>query len=141
MSVIALKNDLAEIVRLGDELQAFADSHSISPGTLFALNLVLEELVSNTINYGFTDSGEHVITVSLDCNGSDLSVRVEDDAMEYNPLERETPDLDVPVEDRQIGGLGVHLVKEIMDDVRYERVGGRNVLSMRKHMTEGESLL
>jgi anti-sigma regulatory factor (Ser/Thr protein kinase) len=141
MSVIALKNDLAEISRMSEELQTFADGHGISPGTLFALNLVLEELVSNTISYGFADAEEHVITIALDCNGADLSVRVEDDARAYNPLEREDPDLDASLEERPIGGLGVHLVKQLMDDVRYERVGARNVLSMRKHMTDGESLL
>ena len=140
MSVIALKNDLSEITRLADELQAFADGHGISPGTLFALNLALEELVTNIISYGYPDTGEHVITVSLDVDGADLHVRLEDDAKAFNPLEKETPDLDAPIEERGIGGLGVHLVRELMDDVRYERVGARNVLSMRKHMTDGESL-
>ena len=138
---LALKNDLAEITRMSDELQAFADARGIAQGTVFALNLALEELVSNIINYGFTDSNEHVITVSLDVDGQDLHVQIEDDARAFNPLEKETPDLDAPLEERSIGGLGVHLVRTLMDDVRYERVGARNILSMRKHMTDGESLL
>jgi len=140
MNVIALKNDLNEVTRLADELQAFADGHGISQGTLFALNLALEELVTNIISYGFSDAGEHVISVTLDLDGRTLHVRIEDDANAFNPLERETPDLDAPLEERTVGGLGVHLVRKLMDDVRYERVGARNVLSMRKHMTAGESL-
>lgn len=132
MTVIALRNDLAEMTHLADELQAFASGHGVSDGTLFAVNLALEELVTNTISYGFEDGGEHVITISLDVDGPDLHVRVEDDAKAFNPLEREAPDLNAPIEDRPIGGLGVHLVRTLMDEVRYERVGARNVLSMRK---------
>jgi serine/threonine-protein kinase RsbW len=113
----------------------------LSGGTLFAVNLALEEIVTNTISYGFTDDSEHTITISLDLDGRDLHVRVEDDAMPFNPLEREGPDLDAPLADRPIGGLGVHLVRTLMDDIRYERVGTRNVLSMRKRTTDGAALL
>ncbi len=68
-------------------------------------------------------------------------MRVEDDAVAFNPLEREAPDLNAPLEDRPIGGLGVHLVRKLMDDVRYERAGARNILTMRKRATEGGALL
>jgi serine/threonine-protein kinase RsbW len=141
MNVIALKNDLGEIPRLADELQAFAAANHLSDGTLFAVNLALEELVTNTISYGFSDGREHVITISLHLEGPDFHLRVEDDAAAFDPLAHEVPDLNTPIEDRPIGGLGVHLVRTLMDDVRYARVGSRNVLSMRKRVTEGEALL
>jgi len=132
---------LGELARLGDQLQAFAAANGLSDGTLFAVNLALEELITNTISYGFTDDSAHTITISLDLDGRDLHVRIEDDAMPFNPLEHEAPDLDAPLADRPIGGLGVHLVRTLMDEVRYERAGTRNVLSMRKRATEGGALL
>lgn len=134
---IALKNDLAEIPRLADELQTFAAANQVSDGTLFAVNLALEELITNTISYGFSDGGEHLITIALALDGDDLCVRVEDDASAFNPLECAEPNLDAPIEERAVGGLGVHLVRTLMDDVRYERVEGRNILSMRKRATDG----
>lgn len=105
------------------------------------MNLALEELVTNTISYGCSDGREHAITISLHLEGADLHMRVEDDAMAFNPLEREAPDLNAPLEERPIGGLGVHLVRKLMDDVRYERTGTHNVLSMRKRATDGGALL
>ena len=104
-----------------------------------AVNLALEELVTNTISYGFTDAGEHVIRISLHLDGPDLHIRVEDDATAFNPLEREAPDLVTPLAERPIGGLGIHFVRTLMDDVRYERVGARNVLSMRKRASDNEA--
>ena len=104
----------------------------MSDATLFAVNLALEELVTNTISYGFADGSEHSITISLHVDGPDLHVRMEDDAKAFNPLESEGPDLDASLADRPIGGLGIHFVRTKMDDIRYERVGARNVLTMRK---------
>lgn len=137
---IALKNDLGELSRLAEALQTFASANGLSAGTLFAVNLALEELVTNTIWYGFTDGQVHVIDISLRLDGPDLHVRVEDDATAFNPLERAAPDLEAPIEDRPIGGLGVHLVRTLMDDVQYERAGARNVLTMRKRVTDGSAL-
>jgi serine/threonine-protein kinase RsbW/sigma-B regulation protein RsbU (phosphoserine phosphatase) len=135
-AAIALKNDLSELARLAEALQAFSSSNGLSDGTLFAVNLALEELVTNTISYGFSDEQPHVIDITLHLDGPDLHVRVEDDAAAFNPLERASPDLDAPIEDRAIGGLGVHLVRTLMDDVRYAREGTRNVVSMRKRVNQ-----
>jgi anti-sigma regulatory factor (Ser/Thr protein kinase) len=131
---ITLTNDLAELSRMADSLEAYARDHGVADGTLFAVNLALEELVTNTISYGYADGGRHVITISLVVDGPHLHVRIDDDATEFNPLEFDAPDLEAPLEDRRVGGLGVHLVRTLMDDIRYERVDGRNVLSMRKRL-------
>jgi anti-sigma regulatory factor (Ser/Thr protein kinase) len=140
MQVIALENDLRELSRMADELQTFASANGLSEGTLFAVTLALEELVTNTIAYGFDDSGAHVITIALHLDGADVHIRVEDDAAAFDPLGRAAPDFDAPLEDRPIGGLGVHLVRTLMDDVRYARIDARNVVSMRKRATEGDAL-
>ena len=134
MHVIELKNDLGELPRLADDLQAFAEAHRLPDAALLAMNLALEELVTNTISYGYADGQPHLIAVTLHVDGPDLHLRVEDDARPFNPLDMAAPDLDVPIADRQVGGLGIHLVRSMMDDVRYERAGSRNVVSMRKRV-------
>jgi serine/threonine-protein kinase RsbW len=132
-TVLTLKNDLAEITRLAGELEAFCDQHGVNPGAVMALNLSLEEAVTNVINYGF-DGGEHVIDVELVAADGAIAATISDDGKEYNPLLREDPDVNASLDERRIGGLGVLLVKKLMDDVAYERRDGRNILTMRKRV-------
>jgi anti-sigma regulatory factor (Ser/Thr protein kinase) len=137
---IELANDLSEIPKLATAVEAFGAAHALSDGTIFALNLVLEEVVTNVISYGYAEPGPRVIAIELAVDGKHLHAVVADDAKAFNPLEREEPSLEGGVEERPVGGLGVHLLKTLMDDVSYRRENGRNILSMRKTMTEGNSL-
>lgn len=139
--VIELQNDLAEVTRLAGEVEQFAAAHGVSDGTVFAVNLALEELVTNTISYGYPNGGRHVIHLRLDLEGEQLRIAIADDGRAFNPLDKEEPDhLDAAVEDRPIGGLGIHLVRKLMDEVRYERRDERNHLSLTKRLTDGQSL-
>jgi serine/threonine-protein kinase RsbW len=137
---IELANDLAEVSRLAAAVEAFGAEHALSEGTIFALNLALEELVTNVIMHGGVEPGRRVVEVRLAVDGSTLRAVVSDDAREFNPLDCEEPNLGSDIEARRVGGLGVHLIKNLMDDIAYRRENGKNVLSMRKTMTEGTSL-
>lgn len=128
---LKLKNDLGEITRLTEELEGFCERNGVSAGALMALNLALEEIVTNVISYGF-EGGDHEIELELLLDDGSVQATVADDGKAYDPLQREDPDVDAPIEERRIGGLGVLLVKRLMDDVRYARTGGRNVLTIRK---------
>jgi anti-sigma regulatory factor (Ser/Thr protein kinase) len=139
--VIDLDNDLSEVSRLAEAVEAFATAHGVPPGTIFAVNLALEELVTNTISYGYPDGGRHRIHLRFTLQGDTLQVAIQDDGLAFNPLNKAEPNLDAPIEDRPIGGLGIHLVRKLMDDVRYERRNEQNCLWLAKKMTEGESLL
>jgi serine/threonine-protein kinase RsbW len=130
---IELANDLADLSRLSAELAAFADRHELSAAVMMALELSLEEAVTNVIDYGF-DGGSHQIGVELAIEDGAVRATVTDDGREYNPLLRPDPDVAAPLEDRQIGGLGVLLVKQLMDEVNYARDHGRNVLTIRKRL-------
>ena len=141
MTEIALKNDLNELARLAGALEAFASAHALPDSALLALNLALEELVTNTITYGFTDGRTHIIDISLHLDGPDLHVRVEDDAAAFNPLAQPAPNLDAPIADRPVGGLGIHLARTLMDDMRYERAGSRNVVVLRKRVADADASL
>jgi len=133
-TVLTLKNDLAEITRLAAELEAFCEQNGVSMDTVMALNLALEEAVTNVIDYGYDDGGVHEFQVELAVADGNITATISDDAKEYNPLLREDPDVDAPLEERRIGGLGVLLVKKLMDTVSYARTDGKNVLTMRKRV-------
>ena len=140
---ITLRNDHVELNRLAEELEGFLEGHDIGPDVAFKVNLALDELVTNVINYGYEDNGEHAIRLLLTLDGQTLRLVLEDDGKPFNPLDVPPPDLDAQVEDRQVGGLGIHFVRQVMDRVTYRRDAGRNVLTMERRLdhvpaTDGE---
>lgn len=129
---VELKNNLTEIGRMSHMIDEFSASNKLPPDTVFALNLSLEEILTNIIRYGYDDNDEHVIHVSLNLNQGQVYIEVEDDGKPFNPLEVEAPNIHKPLEERPIGGLGIHLVKNHMDFVQYKRKQERNLLIMKK---------
>ena len=100
--------------------------------TVDELELVLEELLVNIISYAYAEEGAGNIGISAAVDKGTLTLEFRDRGRPFDPLEREEPDLDAPVEDRSIGGLGIFLVKELASSVRYERIDGQNVLTVVK---------
>jgi serine/threonine-protein kinase RsbW len=98
------------------------------------LRLVAEELLTNVAAYGYEDADEHWVSVELALQGADVTLRFVDDGRPFDPLAAPAPDLTAPVEDRPVGGLGVHLVRSLVDDAGYERVADQNVLTLRKRV-------
>jgi anti-sigma regulatory factor (Ser/Thr protein kinase) len=96
------------------------------------LELVLEELLVNIISYAYDEAGGGTIAVSASVDRGTLTLEFRDRGRPFDPLEREEPDVDAPIEERPIGGLGIFLVKELATSVRYERVDGQNVLTVVK---------
>ena len=129
---IELRNDLSELARLAERLRQFGACHAISARTVHDLNLALEEVITNIISYGFDAGTEHQIRVDLRLEDAQLTTRLEDDGRAFDPLAVPEPDLDVPLEERSVGGLGILLVRRLMDQVTYSRLDGRNVLLMIK---------
>lgn len=133
---LQLKNDLAEFDRLMPWLQEWGTAQHF-PGTVqYALQLSLEEVVTNVIKYGYRDTADHVIDLRFDLQGDQLTVEIEDDAQAFNPLDKSDPNLSLELEDRPIGGLGIYLVKQMMDSVEYRRVRDHNLLILRKRIKE-----
>jgi serine/threonine-protein kinase RsbW len=131
-----LRNDLSELATVSRNLEEFATSLGLSQRTLFQLNLVIDELVTNIINYAYRDDAEHRITVIIRFEEASLVVRVEDDGVPFNPVLSEVPDCSCPVERRVVGKLGIHLARQFADDLVYERCGDRNILTITKHVKE-----
>lgn len=126
-----LVNELSEIPRLSEYTARFCRSNSLKMGNENALNLVLEELFSNIVKYGFEDGKKHVIDIRMELYEDEVGVEVSDDGIPFNPLERSAPEIDMPLEDREIGGLGIHIVRKLMHDLNYKRVDGRNIIKMK----------
>jgi serine/threonine-protein kinase RsbW len=133
---ITLRNDLAELERLGTAVEAFGTRHGLSSTTIFDVHLALDEILTNVVSYAYDDRREHTITVRLGMRDAhdlrQLEAQVEDDGRPFNPLEAAPPNIDAPVEERPIGGLGIYLVRRVMDDLEYRRQQGKNLLVMRK---------
>jgi len=131
---LLIPNDLAALETLTGFVDGFCQRHGLSADLVFDLNLSLEEIVVNVITHGYDDAGVHQIAVSLGTHDGWVSATVEDDASEFNPLDVPPPDLDAKLEQRQIGGLGLHLVKNLMQELNWSREGDRNRLTMRKRI-------
>jgi anti-sigma regulatory factor (Ser/Thr protein kinase) len=127
-----LPNDLAAIGAFAERVDAFCEAQDVAMAIAYQLNLAIDELATNVISYGWEDAGPHQLHIKL-CRMPDrLTVLMEDDARPFNPLERATPDLDADIDERAIGGLGIHFVRQFATDLAYERVDGRNRLTMEK---------
>ena len=134
---LVFKNDTSELGRLAEALDEFADRHELPDDARFQLQLCLEELVLNVMNYGFEDDEEHDIRVDLEYENDtrNVTVRIVDEGKEFDPLhDAPEPDLDGPIEERSIGGLGIHFVRHFVDDARYHRADGRNHLVLIKNV-------
>jgi anti-sigma regulatory factor (Ser/Thr protein kinase) len=127
-------SDRAELEKLEGFTADFALKAGLSDKDLFALQIVVEELVTNVIDYGGVPAGEHAVRVDLSTDNGELLIRIADRGKEYNPLLREDPDVTLPAEERPIGGLGVHFCKKLTDAQSYERRDGCNVLTLRKKL-------
>ena len=132
---IALENDLRKIARVASRIEEFCSAHGIAPETAFAVNLAIDELLTNTISYGYDDDEEaHRIEVILRLEGKTLVVAVVDDSALFDPTEMREPDLDAPTggDGREMDGLGMLLVNRTMDGVEYRRRDGCNVVTLTK---------
>jgi anti-sigma regulatory factor (Ser/Thr protein kinase) len=117
-----------------NELQKFARDHQLSIKVLQAADLSLEEHLTNVMSYGFDDAHTHEILVRLEIVNGEFQIEVEDDGKAFNPLEYPEPNLSLPLSERPLGGLGIHLIRSFMDELGYRREGERNVFQMRKRL-------
>ncbi len=131
-----LRAELSEIRRLSAALEEFARTQAIPERAAMRMMLVLDELLTNTISYGYPDRKDGEIRVAVARCGDRVEIAVTDDGIAFDPTQTRAPALDTPLEERDIGGLGVHLVKT-MADVGYSRDGGRNIVTLSVPLDEG----
>jgi anti-sigma regulatory factor (Ser/Thr protein kinase) len=127
-----LKNDLSELETLCQHLNKFGQDTGLSEACITDINICLDELFTNIVCYGFKDNLEHMTRFNMQLNNNVLTVSIEDEGIPFNPLEKEDPEIPDDLIDVRIGGLGISIVRKLMDDIRYERKHGRNRLTMKK---------
>jgi anti-sigma regulatory factor (Ser/Thr protein kinase) len=127
---LTLANRLDEIERLNEAFNEFADEHTIPAAARRSGNVVLDELINNVINYAFDDEAEHRIEVRVELDDHRLVITVSDDGVPFNPLQIDPPDTALSLDERSTGGLGVHLLRNMMDEVSYDRRSDRNVVTL-----------
>lgn len=131
---LTLLNRRTEIARTQDELERFAARHGFPERKLRDLQVALEEHLTNILHYAYGDDAPHRISVRLEINPPELRVEVADDGRPFNPLEHPSPDVSLPLDQRPIGGLGIHLMRKSLDGLEYRRENGKNILVLIKRV-------
>lgn len=131
---IRVANDLKELAVIAEQVDAFCGQREISPAVAYQVNLSLDELLTNTINYGYEDGVRHEIRIDLSIDGDRLVIRIEDDARQFDLTDSDPnkADTDSDLDERMPGGLGIFIVHQMMDTVSYRRENNKNVVLLGK---------
>ena len=133
-SILTLDSDVAELERLTAFIDAFCELEAVPAETCGQLQVALEELVFNVIKYGACEPKKDAIRLAIRREGDELRAVLSDAGVFFNPLDMPPPDLTGSVQDRPLGGLGLHLVRNLLQSIRYERCEGRNFLYFVKRL-------
>lgn len=131
---INLTKNIFDLNMLVTKLEQFFEENNISSISM-PMTLILEELFTNTITHGASYGREVFIEVNLGIDKDELIMTYKDNGMPFNVLDLPEPDLTASIENREVGGLGVHYVKTLTDSVEYEYVEKQNVLKMKKKLS------
>ncbi len=129
-----VRNKGDAIAPANEAVETWLATQEISPEAIFFASLTVEELVTNCIKYGYDDSAEHTIDIELSVANHTLTITVVDDGHAFDPLAVPAPDMSGAIEDRPIGGLGIHMLRELADNMSYERRDNTNRITLTKRM-------
>lgn len=129
---LKVKPDLSSASQILEEVVQFFQNHEVDSIFADQIILILDELVTNCINYGQQPGIESSILLDIQLTSKDVEISLKDNGIPFDPREIEDPDLDTPIEDRKIGGLGIHLVRSLSDSFSYQRNGDFNEIRVTK---------
>jgi serine/threonine-protein kinase RsbW len=130
-STLTIRSDLGEIPRVSAAIEDLMTVQAFDAEEILDTQLAVEEAITNIIVHGYPP-GQGDITITCRAAPKNIEVRIEDSAAPFNPLSLPDPDLSGEVEDRKIGGLGVFLIRQVMDGISYRRENGKNILTLEK---------
>lgn len=128
--IINIKNDISEINEVCNKIDQFCAENNIPNKKRQDIDLIVDELASNVIFYAYPDGEEHSFTLSLDLVDGVVTIKIIDAGSEFNPLNKDDPDIELSAEEREIGGLGIFLVKQLSEKVSYQRLNNKNHLTI-----------
>lgn len=129
---IRFSNNLSEISILANFIETLGEELSLPAETTMNINLALEEAIANIIMYAYPPKEEHGILLKVTSNERQLIFLLTDNGLSFDPTQTEDVDLTLSIEDRPIGGLGIFLIRSIMNEVTYKRLDNENLLIMKK---------
>ena len=132
---LLISNKIDELPKVAQFIEELGGSWSLPDTLTENLNLVLEEAISNTILYGYEDTDNHTIEIIFNKSESQISITIKDDGLEFDPTKKRDPDTTLSAEERPVGGLGIFLIKQLMDNVQYLREEKINYLILTKNIT------
>ncbi|MFO1257234.1 MAG: ATP-binding protein [Gammaproteobacteria bacterium] len=125
-------NTLEDSKRVIHRLENFMVDHAISFSIINKLLMCVDEIVTNIVTHAYKDKEEHTVYLESKLENGFITIEFRDDGVAFDPTKRSGPDTTLSIEDRDIGGLGLHLVKKLMDKMEYAREGDYNVLKITK---------
>jgi anti-sigma regulatory factor (Ser/Thr protein kinase) len=131
---LVIGNTIAEIARVVEFVERFGDRHDVPRAVVNDLNLCIDELLNNTISYGYDDCRQHRIVVDLSIADGRLKAEIRDDGKPFDPRQPAPVAKEASLRSRATGGLGLHFIKALMDDLVYKRVGAMNVVTISKRL-------
>jgi anti-sigma regulatory factor (Ser/Thr protein kinase) len=136
---LSIKNDFDQLPAASEAISEFLSEHGAPADAVYLADLTLEELVTNIVKYGYDDENEHRIDITVVLDDGGMRLCICDDGHPFNPLDAPDPDTTLAAEDRPIGGLGIHLVRKMTDQVEYERRDDRNFVTITKAFQSASS--
>lgn len=131
---LKIVNDIEELSYLAEFVEEICESLSLSPETTMNINLALEEAVVNIIMYAYPPLEAHNILLKVTITDQQLIFLLTDNGLSFDPTQMKDADITSSIEDRPIGGLGIFLIRSIMNEVSYQRLDGQNQLTMKKNI-------
>jgi len=133
--VFQLRNELSELETLRTKIEEFKTGTDIPEKTILEINLILDELFTNIVSCGFRDMDEHWVEIAISRKGEMLTLCVRDDGVPFNPSAIAALDTSCAVDERRIGGIGIHLVKHLSDEMIYRRTETSNIIILKKKIS------
>ncbi len=131
--IVAL-NRTDDIRRARSEIGEFSQRQGLPNSIQLALDLALEEWLSNILKYAYSDTREHEILIKFQFSNQDVRLSIEDDGRPFDPLKQTPPDISIPLEERIPGGLGIFMIRKSVDEIDYQYRDGKNILILTKHI-------
>jgi anti-sigma regulatory factor (Ser/Thr protein kinase) len=138
---VRLVNRLSEIEVANRLFDSFARDHGVPVEVIRQFKMAIDELLNNVVSYGFSDGLEHRIDIFAEVENDAVRLTIEDDGEPFDPISAPAPDTGAELKEREIGGLGIHLVREVMSEVEYQRRNDRNIVRLVRRFGDRESKL
>ena len=133
---LSVSNQLSELGNIHSTLEKLINDWDIPLQFGMPLNLAIEEAFTNVVNYAYHDHEQRLIDIEFVRTENQIEIIITDNGFPYDPTQNADPRTDLPLEERPIGGLGIFLIKKLMDDVQYQRHSDKNILKLTKRITQ-----